>query len=274
MDRDMVYAFIHIPKTAGSTMRHILRQNFGSTHCDIKAPARARSSRPELTAQDVKHAKRVYPNVSGFCGHRVRCFSGMGDAMPELRYFTVMRDPIARFLSHFHHYHRGRTDACTVEKLKQFASDPDYRNVQTRWLSGTENVEDAIRVIDDRIDVVGLTERFDESALLIGSWLGLDDRTLTFRPRNTSRGTASLPYHENPELMSIIKEANDADLQVYRYALEECFPRQLAAAGGDIDDRLRALRQRNADMTHAVKESWASQARRNCVYKPMLYFTS
>lgn len=78
----------------------------------------------------------------------------------------------------------------------------------------------------------------------------------------------------SPELMSIIKEANDADLQVYNYVLEKCFPRQLAAAGEDLDDRLRALRQRNADMTHAVKESWASQARRNCVYKPMLYLTS
>ena len=270
----MVYAFIHIPKTAGSTMRHILRQNFGSRHCDIKAPTSARSTRLVLTAQDVKHAKRVYPDVSGFCGHRVRCFSGMSDAMPELRYFTVMREPVTRFISHFHHYHRGRTDTCTAEKLKEFASNPDYRNIQTRWLCGTENVEDAIRVINDRIDIVGLTERFDESALLIGRWLGLDDRALTFRPRNTSHGAASLPYHDNPELMSIIREANDADVQVYNYVLEDCFPRQLAAAGEGLDGRLRALRQRNADMTHTVKESWASQARRNWVYKPMLYLTS
>jgi hypothetical protein len=271
---NMVYACIHIPKTAGSTMRHILRQNFGYRHCDIKVPPRARSTRPWLTAKDVNTAKRVYPNVSGFCGHRVSCFSGMSDAIPELRYFTIIREPLTRFISHFHHYHLGRTDSCTIEDLKEFASHPDYRNTQTRWLCGSENAEDAIRMIDTRIDVVGVTERLDESVLMIGRWLGLDDSALRSKPLNTSRGIAPLQYRESPELMSIIMEANESDMRVYRYVIDECFPRQLAAAGGEFDGRLRELRQANAEMTRIVDESWAARIRRNWVYKPMLHFTS
>ena len=264
------YAFIHIPKTAGSTLRHILRRTYGARHCDLKVPRGRRDEREWISARDITLSRWIYPRLAGVCGHRVTCFSGMDTARLQFRYLTMLRDPKARFISHFHHTYRGRTRTCTIEHLKEFADDPNMQNLQSRWICGQAHAERAIETLESTIDLVGLTERFDETLLMMADWLQLPDNDLCYRPRNRAHSTAQLRYTD-PELDAIITAANTEDLKLYHYAQTVRFPTQLNQLSGNAELRHHAFKDANAVLARETRESLFARAKRSLIYKPVLH---
>ncbi len=86
-----MYAFIHIEKTAGSTITTILRRSFGTRHSDIRLPPAKRrigerDLRPCIDADDLIRAQRLYPALACIAGHNVKPYGGLGTLGTDIRF--------------------------------------------------------------------------------------------------------------------------------------------------------------------------------------------
>jgi hypothetical protein len=265
-----MYAFIHIPKTGGSTVRALLRHSFGASHCDLRAPMHKRKSHEWIAAKDFKKALRVYRQPAGICGHRVAAFNQLETVVPDLRYFTLLRDPVKRCVSRFLHLHRSHVDQCTPDDLKRFCVDPLERNVQTRWLCGSEDAASAISIMDQKLGFVGLTERFDETMVMFHAWLGSADLKVGYKTINVGKAKPSWPILEDPELAEVVREANQADFELHRHAAEHTFAKQVNNYGAGLEADVVRLRENCQHVTKQKEPVWG-RLKRNCVYKPLIH---
>ena len=265
----MMYAFIHIPKTAGSTVRAILRRSFGPRHCDMRVASSQRSEDTWLGADDLRRARWIYPHLEGISGHRVTCFGGL-EQVADLRFFTWVREPVKRFVSHFLYCYRGRLEICKPENLKVFCADPFHCNMQTRWLGGTVRAEAAMEMLEKRIGFVGMTEAFDESLVMFRRWLGRPALDIAYARKNPCRGEVDWPILSDPELRACIENANREDVALYRHISERVFPRQKAAFGPALETEVAEFRRRNKSFREPPDPVWA-RIKRDFLYKPLLH---
>jgi len=275
-----VYAFVHIEKTAGRTVRAVLLRSFGAGHCEIRTPYDRRAAetddhRVHVDAADLRKVRRIYRGLRGIAGHNVKPYSDLDDEVPGIRYFTFLRDPVRRYLSHY----KNRARAYDRADFDRWASAAWTHDWQTRMIAGERNAQKAIDLLATRVGFVGLTETFDESLLMLGRWLGAPDFRPEYRPvnrleeksrdRDAARAKADLGYLEEPAVRDRLREINALDQQVYDYALREHCARQRAAYDGDLAADVAALRERNARITD-WDEALSSRLLRNWVYKPAL----
>jgi len=265
-----MYAFIHIPKTAGTTLRSIFRRSFGADHCDVKCPTHCRKATPWLKSENLQWMKTLYPNLSGITGHRVSCFTDLEDTLPNVKYFTFLRDPQKRFISNFHHHYRGRMEQCTLNSLEKFAADDSRRNMQTKWICGQEDPSHAIDVLKNKIGFVGLTEEFDQSLILLKNYLNEPKLQINYQSRNFSQGKAPLAYQDDQYIKDLIQDANQADIDVYQYVLEEHFPKQIANYGDSFSNDLNSFLIKQGSFEEFAEPLW-SKVKRNFIYKPSLH---
>lgn len=265
-----MYAFIHIPKTGGSTLRHMLRVGYGAGHCDIRASQAARHDQTQMIQPgDLKRVRRAYPNLDGICGHRVTACHALDSAEPGLRYFTLLREPRARFLSHFSHWVRDRNRKGSRRDFLEFCSYPIHANLQSRLIGGTDDPADSIERMESLKIFVGLTEQFDTSVVLLRSWLGDDKLPPAYRSKNTGKRQSGLEI--DASLESHINQQNAADIAVYQFARDVIFPRQIdifEQANGSIRPAVETLREQKENWTDYGEPIWA-KVKRNFIYKPM-----
>jgi len=271
---------VHIEKTAGRTVRAVLLRSFGSGHCEIRTPYAKREPevddrRVAVTGGDLRKVRRFYRNLRGIAGHNVKAYSDLHVVFPEVRYFTWLRDPVKRYLSHF----KNRSRAYAREDFERWADQTWTHDWQTRMIAGEANAQKAIELLSGRIGFVGLTETFDESLLMLGQWLGEPGFRPEYRPvnqlagkqrsRDSAREQADLSYLDTPEVRERLRAINALDQQVYDFALRECHARQRAAYAGDLAADVATMRERNQNLAEWT-EPLSSRLLRNWVYKPAL----
>ncbi len=275
-----LYAFVHIEKTAGRTVRAVLLRSFGAGHCEIRTPYAKRlpevdDRRVAVTGDDLRKVRRFYRNLRGIAGHNVKAYSDLHVSYPDLRYFTFLRDPVKRYLSHF----KNRSRAYAREDFDRWADAGWTHDWQTKMIAGEASAQKAIDLIATRIGFVGFTETFDESLLMLGQWLGEPGFRPEYRPvnqlagkqraRDVAREQADMSYLDAAEVKARLREVNALDQQVYDYALRECHARQLAAYRGDLAADVAAMRGRNQHLAEWT-EPLSSRLLRNWVYKSAL----
>jgi hypothetical protein len=178
--------FLHIPKTAGTTTTLWLMLLHGDRH--MKAPSYTTGLKLESLTAKLRRADGLVESVAGHVPYSARSIFPARSS-----FFTFLREPVDRALSHFCHFHaREQSDDASVSggATTQIAaleaalaawdaSSPESQavlpdNLQTRMLSGFdmgapasgEMLEAAKRNLGE-LDAVGLTERFDESTALL-----------------------------------------------------------------------------------------------------------
>jgi hypothetical protein len=275
-----LYAFTHIDKTAGRTVRAVLRRSFGAGHCEIRTPYARRPADPNdrsvyVTGDDLRRVRRIYRHLRGIAGHNVKPYSDLHTACPEVRYFIFLRDPVKRYLSHY----KNKALQYDRADFDRWASLAPMQDFQTRTLAGEANAQRAIDLIGSRVGFVGLTDAFDESLLMLGRWLGDPDFRPEYRPvnrladksraRDTAREQADLSYLDDPAVRARLLEMNALDQQVYDFAVREFFDRQRLAYGDTLAADVAALRQRNNAITD-WSEPLSARLLRNWIYKPAL----
>src|SRR5919106_1343938 len=156
--------FIHINKTAGRTVRYILRSSFGVRHCEAE-PLHIDQSDSVFSTYDLKLVRKVYSHLESIGGHRVTGHVDLQENGTEFKYFAFMRDPVKTCASRFQYnvQYRGKKDLVFEEWIQR-----DWtRNSQTKLIAGAADVDSAIQIIKDKNIFIGLTERFDESMVLL-----------------------------------------------------------------------------------------------------------
>jgi Sulfotransferase family len=278
--KTVMYALVHIEKTAGTTLTAILRRSFGTGHCDIRLPLAKRGAprddlRPPIDALDLRRVQRIYRQLTGISGHDVKAYSNLHLAYPQLRFFTFVRDPSKRYISHF-----LTRCANMPDDLDRWLDAGWTHNWQTKMIAGQPSAEKAIEMIDKRFGFVGLTERFDESLLMFGQWLNEPAFRTDYRPlnqrsenrgyRDTARNDIGLDFINTAEFCARIEHVNSEDQKVYDYVASVVFARQRAAYRGDLEVDGREFQAWNNQIV-PFAESKSSRFLRNYVYKPLLH---
>lgn len=243
--------FLHIGKTAGSTMRQILKRQFPSSQT---MTVRARRRPREETLADfalLPEAERARPRL--IMGHTV---FGLHEHVPgPCRYITMMRDPVRLAVSQHRyvlrtpgHRHHERAQGMSLTEYIESGFALEMDNSQTRALAGDigtpfggctpEMLATAKRNLEGHFAWVGVTERFDESVVLLGRTFGWND--VRYRSANVAR-TGEPPTDEE---LALVRRMNPLDLDLYDHACRTLEAR-IAETAGFADDLAR-FRRANA----------------------------
>lgn len=213
--------FIHINKSGGTTVTHILRSSYGLRHCQVE-PWHARWTGPPFSADDLHRLRTLYPGLRSIAGHRIVGYVDLGERSSDLRYVTFLRDPLKSAASRFQYKVQvsGKRDLVFEEWIQR-----DWtRNHQTKQIAGVDDLDEAIRVIREKSIFVGLAEHFDESLVLMKGLVAGDLR-ISYKPVNVARDKSlARDLLERESTRQLLIEAQEVDLQLYEYARRELYP--------------------------------------------------
>lgn len=259
--------FVHINKTAGSTVRYMLRSTYGVRHCDVEPWHGARDGAP-FSVADFRRLGRLYPDLASIAGHRITGYVDLSEPGADVAYFTILRDPLKLCASRFQYHvdHRQKKHLVFEDWIQQ-----DWlRNAQTQRIAGTQRADDAIRVIGERAMFVGLTERFDESMILLKA-LRARDLDISYSPVNVARkGSIATSLLGDPRSRQLLVDANQADLALYEYVSSELYPGVAREYGAGLDQAVLDYRTTSRKAFNRRNLTLA-RMKRHGLYRPTLW---
>lgn len=206
--------FSHIPKTAGTSLKYILRKNYGVHHIDA-----LKTQRSPYTESDLQFAKKIFRDPQAITGHNVvdplSNFAGPNDQL-----ITILREPVSRCASH---YQDNVLRSDLNESFEEWISRAENQDLSVRIIAGSGDVEKAKRLLRDVYTFTGITEHFADSArlmkLLLDKPLELDYRRL-ITARNNDIKQSLLGDDAS---LKLLKKYNAKDAELYDFALNEIF---------------------------------------------------
>jgi hypothetical protein len=222
--------FLHIPKTAGTTLRNIIYAQYATDRI-IPIYRDERFMDMETFSQLSPEQKDA---ADIFIGHFAYGFHQRLSGNRPYKYATMLRHPISRGLSLYNHLKNLQFAGSEIsfwEILKSKRAN-QFQNSQTRHIAGwgsKELLDEAIDNIEKDFLFVGITERFNESLLLAGHDLGW--RLQPYERRNVTSTMWAVNYADilrnEKESMQKLENLNTIDLQLYEYANKR-FSQQIA----------------------------------------------
>lgn len=243
--------FLHIPKTAGTTLHHIIDRQYPEKSIFSLGPYAQKSIKKFKQMSDEQKARtRMLQGHMGYGLHRF---------IPHrTQYFTLLRDPIERVISFYYFIRRNEqhylfdfveTENRSLKEFMESQVTPMVNDAQVRMISGvwldtpfgecTPGLLESAKVnLRDNFAVVGLTERFDETLLLLKRQFGWTN--VFYRRQNV---TKSRPTKNDlpPDILRSIVDANKLDIQLYEYA-QELFEQRLKQQSFAFQIELAVLR--------------------------------
>ncbi|MGH3136351.1 MAG: hypothetical protein ACRDPV_07655, partial [Gaiellaceae bacterium] len=222
---------------------------------------------PPFSASDLLRLRRLYPDLASIAGHRVTGYVDLSEPGTDLAYFTILRDPVKLCASRFQYHVDYRRKKHLV--FDDWIQQEWLRNAQTQRIAGTQSVDDAIRVISERSLFVGLTERFDESMVLLKA-LRARDLNIAYSPVNVAKkGSIAASLLEDRRTRQALVDANQADLALYELVSNELYPALQREYGVGLDEAV--LEYRNASGKAFNRRNLTlSRVKRHAFYRPVL----
>jgi hypothetical protein len=251
--------FLHIPKTAGTTLHDIIHRQFRPEEMfslyNIRKSAKF-TSLPEEQRNAVKMLKGHLPY-------------GIHSAFTkgETEYFTILREPVDRVISNYFH--------CTVEKMHPFYTEfhekkytikqlvesgriPNMNNCMVRFFSGEFDraydqcdeamLEKALQHLDG-FALVGLNESFDIFLLRLMERYRF--RNPYYRRRRVS-STRMAVKDLDKETAETIRYYNRLDIELYRI-MKEKVEQEQRALGDAFLKKVERFRSMNRFLNKVAK---------------------
>ncbi|XP_060739543.1 galactosylceramide sulfotransferase isoform X1 [Tachysurus vachellii] len=268
--------FMKTHKTASSTILNILFRFGEKHHLKFAFP----SSRNDFFYPSLFYRSQVKDYSPGMCfnimcNHMRFNEAEVAKVLPaDTVYFTILRDPAELFESSFHYFGRLVPFTWKIsrdDKMDEFLSNPelyyDPKGFNSYYLKnllffdfGQDNnlslddprVEEGIRAISRRFDLVMLVEHFEESLILLKDALCWDMEDLLFFKLNARKGSTVSKL--NHKLRAKALQWNAIDWKLYQH-FNATFWKKVEAYGPErMAADVAELRRRNADMTNICIE--------------------
>ncbi|HYG21535.1 MAG TPA: sulfotransferase family 2 domain-containing protein [Verrucomicrobiae bacterium] len=223
--------FVHIPKTAGTSFRFILENNFGWHHCHT-----THSRTRRFSAEDLAFARRLFPGIRSIAGHNLS--DPLRIPAPDPFFVTFLREPVSRVISQYQEAVVREGETRTVEEALE--QSPLMSNVHVRIMGGGPDLERAKQFLD-RCGTVGLTEKFELSLHVLQRLTPVPLNLAYRRSRIARDNSVRDSILSQPRLVEQIRSRNQLDLQLYDYAVREVFPRFCERAGLSPDAQVPAF---------------------------------
>lgn len=224
---DRLVIFVHIPKTAGTSLRIIIERNFDKQAIftlDGRDPQKSIEQFNQLSQEE----KASFFLVQGHGEF------GALENLPHqhIKYITFVRDPVERVLSYYSYilsdaFRRPQAEKAESMSFKEYLlskSDWQIDNHQTRMIAGNvgpeygacneEVLERAKDNIIKYFHFVGLAERFDQSVLAMSRSLGW--KTPFYKSLNRTKKRITQDTIDE-EMKTLIRNENRFDLQLYEF---------------------------------------------------------
>lgn len=230
--------FLHIPKTGGTTLHQIIERQYSSDSIYTLSGQNDQSIESlKLLSESKRNAIRVLK------GHM---YFGLLPCLSQPNAFiTFLRDPINRIISHYsyvsgftdHFLHNNvKTRGLSLQEYAESKLAHGLDNGQTRLISGVEGaafgevtrmmLEKAKENLRKYFIVVGITEKFDETLILLKRTFGW--KNCFYIQANVSKNRMG-KKELSKKTLEIIKERNALDIELHHFAseiLDEAISRQ------------------------------------------------
>ena len=209
---------VHLPKTAGTSLRTLLEAAFGAglraDYGDHPLQHSRFARRRRALAAALRHAGRPL-GVPCVYGHFLACKYALAT---RTRYAVWLRDPVQRVISRYHHYRRASAAGELTHRrwglvpglsLEAFARLPQYRNTYAEylWLFPFR-----------RFEFVGLVEQQDRDLARFAAQFDLALPALPVRV-NVNPEKAGDAYEIDPATERLIRAMNARDVRLYERVL-------------------------------------------------------
>jgi Sulfotransferase family len=237
--------FLHIPKTAGTTLNRIIEWQYNPLSIFTMDPYRIRAT-PERLKKLPEARRRRLRMVRG------HFYYGIHEFLPQgATYITMLREPVARFLSAYyflqrrplHPMHRKvKSERIGVEDFIRLT--PRRQNLQCSLIAGIKSngkceastLEIAKENLVKSFSVVGISERFEESLMLIAQTF--DWEVPFYENRKVSKTRPQV----DSSAVEMIRDHNRLDLELYEFG-KRLFEEGLREKEGAVREGLAALRK-------------------------------
>ena len=206
--------FMHIPKTAGGTLRTIIEKNYPKDQI-IRTYTNEQVNIFKTLPENEKNKLKFIIGHNYFGLHQF--LNG------PYSYITMLRDPVDRVISLYYfvlrekgtpmyekYYNRG------IEYFLE--KEPQTINWQTRFAAGgTLDLNMAKDHLKNHFSVVGISERFEESLSILERVCNM--KSLNYKNINV---TPNRPKKEelSPEIIQRIEKNVNLDIELYDYAIK------------------------------------------------------
>ncbi|MDZ7847548.1 MAG: sulfotransferase family 2 domain-containing protein [Owenweeksia sp.] len=217
----MKYLFLHVPKTAGTSLRKALEAKFSKeevTTCYGKEQIQEKLSN---ALKQRKHL--IYGHIN------FKCLNNVG-GYNEYFLLAFLRHPVQWTISTYIHLLNSnninqRKEAEAMGGFEGFLTSKFGNNWQCRFMSGIDQQTKAIIPSDElfaaainnfeKLDWVGVAERYKESLISLKHFMGL--RKIPYVRTNLSRDT-TLKKRLEQEFSQEILHRNQRDLELWKFA--------------------------------------------------------
>ena len=243
MDREAII-FLHIPKTAGTTLNRIIEWQYSPFAIFTMDPYRIRATAERLKRLPEGRRRRLRM-VRGHMLYGIHRFLPQGAT-----YVTMLREPVARVLSAYYFvlrrplnplHRKMKRERLSVEDcLRLF---PQRQNLQCRFIAGMENsatgderlLDIAKENLTKSFSVVGISERFEESLILMAKTFDWEI------PSYENCKVAKSRPQIDPSAVEMIRDHNRLDLELYEFG-KGLFEESLQKKESAVREGLAALR--------------------------------
>ena len=247
MDKFPVY--IHMEKCGGMSLHHALR--YAIPGYEVLKPWWYWSNERGnyFSAEELRCFQRIHPVVSGIGGHTTRSYAGYDAVLGgPVFYFTFLRDPVARYLSHLNHQVNKMGVAWAVD---EFFKEKRFNNLMTRRIAGCDDLELAKRRLRDDFGMVGLFESYDQSLVLLSNIMfGVPNR-LHYEHMNDSESETKVRFNDlAPDQQAMVIKNNALDIELYEWVKNEVFPAYVDRYIGDLEGDLDRFKKENLEFRY------------------------
>ena len=244
--------FVHIPKTAGSTLNSVLSRHYAPTgtykiygsDTDGRRLADELCQLPTAQKQRLKLVRGHWPY-------------GLHVQLPQpSTYISFVRHPVERIVSFYYHilrtpqhyaYREGFTAEMSLLEFveREFASDETHDG-QTYFLTGCrpahQALQQTVEEVLKRYAFVGVSEQFDESLLLLKRLFGW--RNVFYFSRRVNRQRPRL--RDIPrDVRAAIEARNPLDMQLYDH-IQKVLQEQIDDEGASLRREIWTFRRLNS----------------------------
>lgn len=252
--------FTHIPKTGGVTTQKIIQRK----HSFTKGRSFHSFNVKQLAVFSTLPAeqKRQIQLVTGHLHFGVH-----KELQRAPRYFTMLREPLARAISEYnficsykHHsfYKEMNERKYSLEDFIQSGKILNMDNCQVRYLCGVsgipygrvneEHLELAINNLTNYYETIGITEFFDESLILFAR--ALNWKSPFYTRQNVNKSDRKISVADlDAKTLELIKNYNKYDSVLYAKALE-IFEEQKKKAGPSFSQDVSSFKIQNQKKRH------------------------
>jgi len=221
---------MHIPKTAGTSLRMALREKFADevlfcyrSNIFAKGVVIHFSGRLLEEKLDDKRRKKLVD----YCQqNQIKCIHGhftmssLDEIFQDATYIMFLREPVDRLVSAYNHLKANMPAYGRQMTFEQFIEMDRTKNIYQQLGVG--------KLLDEK-HFIGLTEQYDKSLELLARKLPVIGH-LSTQQANVAQQKVFKRSNVTPELLTRIQETNQPDIDIYNTAKQR-FEAECAALG-------------------------------------------